>query len=229
MQDPRTLVTEVNPQPSAPDFALRLSSKAAAGRAEQHNASAAPVLDGMQQKKASQSLPPGETRDACSCPADIPSWGLESRSRRDVAMVVAVVASFAQYASCASLSAHIPYGMLLYLSGVSYTLRYSGCPAESAIVDVEVPAATKVEGVAVTVCCEDVHIRIHNFSVPVRSLPHLLIVHVCRHRIVVALLGLVAAPARHVHSSNTLCAKCMMRDDAVAGPRSQRMTICTCN
>lgn len=100
MQDPRTLVTEVNPQPSAPDFALRLSSKPAVCRqdAVQPNASAAPALDGKRQKSSSQSLPPGENRDACLYLADIFDNDLDSRSRRSVAIDAIFVTSVSNLA-----------------------------------------------------------------------------------------------------------------------------------
>lgn len=84
-------------------------------------------------------------------------------------------------------------------SGVSATLSYGGCPAECVIVHVEVPAATQMEGMAVNVRCEDVHIRIHNFSVPVRTSPHLLTSP--SHRSRGALLVFVAVPVCHVHDT----------------------------
>jgi hypothetical protein len=51
-----------------------------------------------------------------------------------------------------------------------HTIRYVGCPAKYAILEVKLPAAKGVDGMTVTACGGDVHLRCDSFSLPVRFL-----------------------------------------------------------
>lgn len=111
-KDPRSLVTEVETQPSAPEFALRLNKKSTVER--QAVTPARPPARSHTESAQQKKMPKSTISDLC------------------------------------------------------HTIRYVGCPAKYAILEVKLPAAKGVDGMTVTACGGDVHLRCDSFSLPVR-------------------------------------------------------------